>query len=144
MHTHTHTHAHTHSHTQTHTHTHTRSMDKLMGYRSNIRPLARPRWSGYLSSSLPKRGSATNLLLQVPGGGHSGRGDKHMMSLSGESPSNPYVGSVTIHNITHMLPIDYNLAMAYRLDVYVCVCVCMSHNCTQCLSGLYLKLDVVK
>ena len=27
---------------------------------------------------------------------------------------NPYVGLVVIHNIAHMLPIDYHLARAYR------------------------------
>ena len=48
-----------------------RTMDKLNFYRSHIRPVTRGSswWSGgYLSSSIPKRGSAPNL-LQVPGAG---------------------------------------------------------------------------
>ena len=42
-----------------------RSLDKMTSYRSHIRPVVRGQargWTGYLSSSLPKRGSGANLM----------------------------------------------------------------------------------
>lgn len=91
-----------------------RSLDKVTSYKSHIRSAARgqSRWSGhgFLSSSIPKRtGSSGNMA--------GGRIDKQTLSasiLGADKTLNPYTGLVTIHDVTPMLPIDYNLARTYR------------------------------
>ena len=84
---------------------------------SHIRSTMRgqSRWSGYLSSSLPKRGSSGANL------------DKLTASLfsAGEKSPNPFTCPVYIHDAIPMLPIDIGLAKAYRYlcIYYMCMCV---------------------
>ena len=86
-----------------------RSLDKVTAYKSShIRSTVRgqSRWSGYLSSSLPKR-SSTGANLQ-----------DNMATASlfsaGEKSSSPFTCPVDIHDAIPLLPIDFGLAKAYR------------------------------
>ena len=45
--------------------------------------------------------------------------DKQTLSaslFSADKPLNPYTGLVTVHDVTPMLPIEYNLAKTYRYN----------------------------
>ena len=73
---------------------------------SHIRSMVRGQsWrSGYLSSSLPKRGSSGANM------------DKLTASLfvGGDKTSSPFTNPVDIHDAISVLPIDLALAKAYR------------------------------
>ena len=62
------------------------------------------RWSGYLSSSLPKRGSAGANMDKLTGS----------LFIGGDKSSSPFTCPVDIHDAIPMLPIDVGLAKAYR------------------------------
>lgn len=90
-----------------------RSLDKMNVYRSRIRPVARSgpiRWSGhgYVTSTLPSRGSSGSNLAGLTGWSDKGMSASH----TGDKGVNP--GLVTMHDALSLLPIDYNLAKSYR------------------------------
>ena len=110
-----------------------RALDKMNLYRSYIRPMAwgTQRRSTFLSSSLPKRGSGSNVreaagkIYQLEKGG-------------GDSFTNPYTGTVTVHDVTHMLPLNYHLATTYQCVLVsacmsVCLSVCLSLSVCMCV-----------
>ena len=85
-----------------------RSLDKMNAYKSShIRSAVRgqSRWSGYLSSSLPKRGSTGANLDNMATASLFSAGDKS---------SSPFTCPVDIHDAIPLLPIDLSLAKAYR------------------------------
>lgn len=67
------------------------------------------RWSGYLSSSLPKRGSTGANLDNMATASLFSAGDKS---------SSPFTCPVDIHDAIPLLPIDLGLAKAYRYHTF--------------------------
>ena len=85
-----------------------RSLDKMSAYKSShIRSAVRgqSRWSGFLSSSLPKRGSTGANLDSMATASLFSAGDKS---------SSPFTCPVDIHDAIPLLPIDLGLAKTYR------------------------------
>ena len=94
-----------------------RSLDQVAPYRSHLWSVNKARRSApFLSSSLPK-GSSGNLM---------------QLALTNQPSFASHV--VTVSDVSHLLPLSYDLARMYRWERMVYKCV----YCITCLSKLLL------